>query len=77
MLGFQQIVPSQSPSNQLVISNCGICLWCKVPGEPRETSSSRLTLSSPVDDEDVEDGDDDDVRDDDDDDEEENDFHIC
>ena len=72
MLGFQQIVPSQSPSNQLVISNCGICLLCKVLGEPRETSSSRLTLSSPVGD-----GDDDDVRDDDDDDEEENDFHIC
>ena len=49
---------------------------CKVLGEPRETSSSRLTLSSPVDDEDVEDGDDDDVRDDDDD-EDEDDSHIC
>ena len=76
MLGFQQIVPSQSPSNQLVISNCGICLLCKVLGEPRETSSSCLTLSSPVGDEDVEDGDDDDVGDDDDD-EEEDDSHIC
>ena len=63
-------------SNQLVISNCGICLWCKVPGEPRETSSSRLTLSSPVDDEDGDDHDevdDEDVGDDDD----EDDSHIC